>query len=411
MNQPEGIVELDDLSCPLCGKRLPSDEYSSAVNILRKKVEEGNKGKLQREKENHSREVNRLAKVHKDELDKLESSHNEQTKHLQQQFDKSIDKQLKALESHYKKVNNRAEKSFKAFETSITREHAKMISEKVLRIKKLEKAVVQVRSEAKTDARAEAQQDLVRLKKTLTEKDLQIQRAKLEAESLKQKLTESQAELKGEAGELDLYATLTRAFPEDIFRRQRRGQVSGDLIQQIRTGTGRALQKAIIYDNKEGESVTKKDLQKAKGYRSIHGTNYVIIVSSNLPKSVENRLCGEKEGILLIHPSIVAEVSRQIRSGIIEIAKQSGSKVDRETKEKKLYDYVRSHEFSGRVETISSVYHRMSDLQDREERAHRRLWKDRKEIQRELNDVYADISTSVESVLQERPVMEELSAE
>ena len=136
-----------------------------------------------------------------------------------------------------------------------------------------------------------------------------------------------------------MYSSLTEAFPSDLFRRQKRGQSSGDVIQQIRIG-GKSLDIPIVYDNKSASTVTKKDIEKAKKYQKIHGTNYVIIVSANLPKtSVPNELYGSREGILLVHPSIVTEVARQIRNGIIEVSKLSTSKEDQKSKQAKLYQY------------------------------------------------------------------------
>ena len=86
---------------------------------------------------------------------------------------------------------------------------------------------------------------------------------------LKKQISQSQAELKGEAGEIDLYAKLTEAFPEDQFRRQTRGRATGDIVQQIRTKTG-IVDIPIVYDNKEADSITTNDITKAKKYQQIH---------------------------------------------------------------------------------------------------------------------------------------------
>ena len=124
----------------------------------------------------------------------------------------------------------------------------------------------------------------------LQERDLEIKRVNRDLEDLR--ITKKQSELQGEAGELDLYATLTHEFPVDSFRRQKRGTSSADLIQQIRTSAG-LLDMPIVYDNKAAIAVTIKDVAKAAKYRKVHGTAYVIIVSANLPKnSVPNGLYG-----------------------------------------------------------------------------------------------------------------------
>lgn len=79
----------------------------------------------------------------------------------------------------------------------------------------------------------------------------------------------------------------------------------------------------IVFDNKESSSVTKTDIEKTKKYKMIHKTNYVIIVSQNLPKKeCYSNIIGEKDGILLVHPSILVEYVLQIRRFLIDLAKE-----------------------------------------------------------------------------------------
>jgi hypothetical protein len=258
------------------------------------------------------------------------------------------------------------------------------------------------------EVKAKTEGETSALKNDIRERDIQIQRFQHEIDELKKQLTQSQSELKGEAGELDLYFNLTQAFQEDFFTRQKRGTSMGDIVQKIRTASG-TIETPIVYDNKQADAVTNKDIEKAKKYKEVHATDYVIIVSSNLPKKeVKNGLYGEKEGILLCHPCIVVEVAKQIRRAVVEISKQSESKKDREAKESKLYDYIRSQEFASTVEKLHDVYLKMADLQDHEEKAHGKLWKERKKLQLQINDAYVGISNGVDCIIQEKLPMQEL---
>jgi hypothetical protein len=126
-------------------------------------------------------------------------------------------------------------------------------------------------------------------------------------------------------------------------------------------------------------------------------------------KEAKNGLFGEKEGILLCHPCIVIDVAKQIRRAMIEISKQSESRKDREVKESKLYDYIRSQEFTRTLEKLHEIYQRMADLQDSEEKAHGRLWKERKKLQFEVNDTYVGISNGVDCIIQETLPMQEMA--
>ena len=68
-----------------------------------------------------------------------------------------------------------------------------------------------------------------------------------------------------------------------------------------------------VYDNKQAESVTPSAIIKAKKYQEIHGTRYVIIVSSMLPKrDVKSGLLGDRDSIYLVHPLIVVPFAKYL---------------------------------------------------------------------------------------------------
>ena len=197
-----------------------------------------------------------------------------------------------------------------------------------------------------------------------------------------------------------MLASLTEAFPNDHFRRQKRGTSSGDVMHQIREN-GKSFDIPIVYDNKAAKTVTKKDIEKAKKYQKIHGTDYVIIVSANLPKtSVPNGHYGTRDGILLVHPSLVTEVTKQIRTAIIEISKLRLSSKDQKSKQSQLYEYITSSEFSRIIEEFSTVYEKLYKLQTKEEKDHQTLWKSRNHVIDKLVKLSNDIGSGIESITQ-----------
>jgi hypothetical protein len=115
---------------------------------------------------------------------------------------------------------------------------------------------------------------------------------------------------------------------------------------------------------------------------------------------VKNSYYGQREGIILVHPSMVVEVCRQIRSGIIELARVSESKKGRETKEAQLFTYITSREFTDKIESLSLTHQRMFDLQVKEEKDHVTMWKERKGLQNDLRESYIHISSGLEGIVQ-----------
>jgi hypothetical protein len=107
-----------------------------------------------------------------------------------------------------------------------------------------------------------------------------------------------------------------------------------------------------------------------------------------------------RDGIILVHPSIVTEVTRQIRSGIVEVSKLSTSKGDQKSKQAKLYQYMMSSEFSLLVEDISMSNEALYKLQNKEEKDHQTLWKSRKHEYDKQVRLYNDLCSGIESITQ-----------
>ena len=391
------MTELQEFKCPLCNKPLASEEYYRAIEELKKKVAETYDEQNKKVKQDYEQKLQQAVQDYESRIESLKENHETFRKELED----ANRVQLEGLKKSYDELIKENQTQFMDLKGKMLAEHKRALLEKDEQIAKIKNGALQV-------ARSEAEREMSKLKNGIQERDIQIERFQSKIEDLEKQLLQSQAELKGEGPERDLYVTLRQAFQDDKFERQKRGTASGDIVQWIRTTVG-ILGMPIVYDNKQAKGVIKKDVEKAKNYQKKHGTNYVIIVSPNLPKKdVKNGLFGEKDGVLLAHPSIVVEVAKQIRKAIIEICRQSESSKDREAKESKLYNYIRGQEFTGYVEKLYSIYQNMVRLQNTEERAHERLWRDRKTIQEKIHQAYTAISNGIDNILQQKPAMQEL---
>ena len=401
------LEQLSSLKCPLCSNSLASKEYTQAISQLEEKLEKSFEQKNESQEKSYALKLEKIKVQHEEELLEKHQSHKEQQVAIRSEVKESYELQSIEMKKNYdamtkqsQKISEQHEKQYGEWEGQLKLSHKKELAVKSKEIRNLEQQQKAYKKIANEKAAASFEDKGRELKQQLTEKDTQLRRFSNEVESLKKQLTQSQSELKGEAGELDLLARLTEAFPNDHFRRQKRGTSSGDIMHQIQEN-GKSLDIAIVYDNKAAKTVTKKDIEKAKKYQKIHGTNYVIIVSANLPKtSVPNGLYGTRDGILLVHPSIVTEVTKQIRTAIIEISRLRLSTKDQESKQTQLYEYLTSSEFSRIMEDISAAYEALYKLQTKEERDHQTLWKSRlHEIDR-LVKLSNDYGSGIESITQ-----------
>ncbi len=92
---------------------------------------------------------------------------------------------------------------------------------------------------------------------------------------------------------------------------------------------------------------------------------------------------------------------------MIGIAKESSGKKYQLTKQAKLYDYIRSKDFARNLASISQSENRLSDLQDKEIRSHKTVWKNREEICENLTEAYTNITSRVDAIIQQEQEQEE----
>lgn len=368
------------------------DEFS-------KKLEQSHKKEIQ-DKEKQIRDLDKQQKTFKQQ-----AIHNAKRDFEGKLSDKN--KEIKEMLLQITKLHKESNESSKQLRNS----HTKEIQEKDTQIKELLKEQPKFKEQAYENAKLDFKTKLHNKTREIDERDLQISRLKREVDDLANTITKTQSELKGEVGELNLYEILTNAFPNDHFKRQSRGQQTGDLFQTIRTKTGK-LDTQIIYDNKEDTTVTTTDLKKAKNYQKIHNTKYVLIVSTKIPKTyAPNGIYGRKDGVLIVNPKIIIEVATRCREFIIEIGRISEGARDREAKEARLFDYVLSPEFATLMASVYQTNEKMRQLQDQEEKTHLRWWKDRKMLRDQLIGAYMEIETGVESITQKKPEIEEIKVE
>jgi hypothetical protein len=127
----------------------------------------------------------------------------------------------------------------------------------------------------------------------------------------------------------------------------------------------------------------------------------MIIVSRTFPKKdVNNGFLGNSDGVMLVHPDILVEYVRTIRTMIVKMSKVSKSMQDQENKQQELYEYITSENFCRSFEKILEVHTKLSDLQTKEEKNHKLLRGNRKQLGDDLIDTYYNMSSEIERITQ-----------
>ena len=386
---------LDSDKCPLCGKPLAGEEFKKAYEKLKNEVEKETVKQLKTSEEDW-----------KVKFETLKKQHDEDVKHNNENLKEGFESTQKQTKEFYEKLLKDTLANFdslkKTSEAQLKENFEQQLKNKESELKKSNENLKNVQKEIAKRAVELAKEETAKLEQKITERELELKRAKELTEDLQNKLSQSSSELKGEAGELNLYSKLSDAFPDDRLTTKKKGKAVGDIIHHIRMKNGKIIGIPIVYDNKVSEHISRTDYQKANKYKSVHKTKYVIIVSSNLPKEIKNGVYGEKNGVLLAAPSVIVDIAKQLREAIIDIYRTSGSNTDRDTKEAKLYEYIRSQEFLGIISKLSKISEELNGLQQGEEFSHQTLWKRRKEVEERLKNAYTNLASEIESILAEQ---------
>ena len=391
---------ISELLCPVCGKVLTSDEFKHAIEEITAKLGEEYQERIKKERSDFEEQIQNERKIFQEKYNNATKNHSEQLDVLRNQLATSYNQQFEELKKKYEDLDLQRQKSSRVNFDGKTAEYKHKMDELSRQIVKLQQESQGVKGNAINDARIILQKELHSKEIEIHERDAQIRQYKESIEELKQRLSTTQPERRGEAGEQDLLEDLRRAFPEDQFNRQTRGISEGDIIQRIRKPSGILLKVPIVYDNKEVARITKKEIEKQQYYKEHEQTDHLLLVSPNLPKSITNGVVGRKEGIMLVRRDIVVDIAGYLRNVIMEIAKNSESKKDQETKQARIYDYITSREFSRKIESLDKGNSEIMALQDKEEKDHQTMWKKKRAIIQRWRSTYIAISSEIDAIIQ-----------
>ena len=394
------LSEVLAFKCPLCGNILAQDTYNQTINELKNKTDQMHQIDMENQKNDYENKIKFMNEKREQELDDLKNFYSNQNQSMIKEIERSSNYQLNELKQNYENSIKTLKEQLEDSKIKDERRLNEIIKSKDVLLNELRENQVELKRRSIEEGRRMASQDLQVLQKEITQKNIQLDRLKNDLEKLKNETTSTQSELKGEAGELDLYLILQKAFPDDNFERQKRGSSSGDIIQHIKTNSC-SVEMPIVFDNKESSRISKSDLEKAKKYRKIHKTNYVIIVTANLTsKECYSNIIAEKDEILFVHPSVIVEFVRQVRKFLIDLSKEKISQKDRNSKEAKLFNFIKSHDFARRLSNVYDIYKKNKEQQVKEEKEHQTNWKTRDTINEQLREIYVEISSQITSIFQ-----------
>jgi len=345
--------EIVQFKCPSCGQKLTEEEYWHVCQIQKSHLDQMVKKEVEQKTE------------------QIEQRYVMKIQHLEDENKRKIqDREVEIQRSVSKLVNEKKlqlEKQYSEKEKQL--EAAQIENDKLIELK-ISQAIMQ--NEVK-HRQKEKESELKYSRVESINRELINKVGKLETA-----LNNIPPEFRGTAGELVLQDELHKEFIDDKFMPKKVGIEMADVVQTIVTESGHPLRMPIAYDKKMGDTVTKLDLEKAKRYKTIHNTDYVVIVTAKGVRN--NRFTEMREGILLVHPIVLIDVARMLRTLIIQTEKYAKNSEALETKQAEIYDYVTSQEYNRAWELKLDIKSQLDELQTSDDRRHKQTSEKRRKL-------------------------------
>lgn len=267
-------------------------------------------------------------------------------------------------EAEAKKAAQDAQKA----ELAIRRERQQLIEEKEQFELEKQRAIDAERGKIRDAALREAQ-DQHRLKDA--EREKVISDLKVQLDEMRRRAEQGSQQLQGEVQELDFEATLRAAFPHDLIEPVAKGQFGGDVLQRV-VGSGQNVVGTILWECKRTKNWSDLWLAKLKGDQREAKAEVAVILTSAMPKGVEN--FGEMEGVWVTNAACALPLVTALRAALKEVALARSASEGQQTKMELVYHYLTGAGFRRRVEAIKDAFEIMLTDLESEKRVIQKQW-------------------------------------
>ena len=343
----------ETIKCPNCGEEIElSEAISHDIEIRLKQRYEKEIGKIQKSfEEKAKKEAQELVNLKTSDLkEQLE----EKTKNLEE-----AQKHELALRKKQRELEEKEEKLELELSRKIDDERQKII----------EKA-------------SQGFEEKHRLKDA--EKDKQLNDMKTQIDELKRKAEQGSQQMQGEVLELELEESLKEEFPFDDIEPVAKGIRGGDIIQIVKTQSGRICGK-ILWETKRTKTWSDSWIQKLKDDQREAKANMAILASESLPKGFHH--FRQISGVWVTDIISAVHLALALRVVLIQVAREREVQVGKKEKMEIAYNYLTGSEFRNRVEAIVESFIAMKDDLEAERRAMQKIWAKReKQIERVISN-------------------------
>lgn len=388
-------VELSDLKEQVAEKNKKLEESQKLELELRKRERQISEKEetLKKEYEDRENKLKGQLLLEKKQIEEkvrkeVENSQNIQVADLKEQLNEKTQNLEKARqqELELRKQQRKLEEDQKAFELEMARKidaERQVIAEKVTR----------------------GIEESHRLKDA--EKDKQLTDMLKQIEDLKRKAEQGSQQAQGEVLELELENMLKESFPFDEIVPVSKGVKGGDVIQTVKTQSGRVCGK-ILWETKRTKVWSDGWIQKLKDDQRDAKADLSVIVSEVLPKGFHHFRQIDNVWVTDIPSSL--SLCLALRVVLTQVAKAQEIQTGKEEKKDIVYNYITGIEFRNRVQAIIESFVTLKTDLDSEKRAMAKIWAQReKQIEKitlNISGMHGDLEGIVGATLPAVKILE-----
>jgi len=225
------------------------------------------------------------------------------------------------------------------------------------------------------------------------EKDKKLADALKQVDELKRKMEQGSQQTQGEVLELELEALLKREFPFDDIEPVSKGIRGGDILQIVKTQSGRVCGK-ILWEIKRTKAWSDSWTQKLKDDQREAKAGLAVLVSEALPQGFHHfrQMDG---GVWVTDVPSVVSLAIALRVVLVQVANAREFEMGKKEKMELVYSYLTGPEFKNRVSAIIEAFRTMNEDLESEKRAMQRIWERRaKQIEKVISNtsgMYGDL--------------------
>lgn len=423
--------------CPACGQEIPPDKLEEISGKIAAREREQTRVITAQLEENHAAERIRLESKAKEDIEAERQLSAARESKLRKEVEDAAARKIRdkeaelgqtqaeldqkltnaetakqAAESAVTTLKAELEKQRQASEADIAKAKESAAKDATERAELRHKDTVTAQEKAIKEANAraqEAEQALGNQREVMEQaKDEAVNAEKAKSFEETQKLLNTVSDLKrklekktneelGEGAEINIFEALRKEFDKD-----------GDRIERIPKGTSGADIRhfvrfrgqecgTILYDSKNHKQWREEHAAKLKRDQLADGAEHAILSTHKFPQDTHQLHI--RDGVVLANPARVVAVATIIRQHLIQLNTLRASKIERESKTEKLYEFIVSPQCRQLLDRIDERTTGLFDLQEKEMKWHQKHWKDEGAAIRAIQKAKGDLESEIDSII------------